>query len=92
MDPEMVTAGQLYSYQERLIFCMVPLEHADAKQLARCPGSFSFTPGQNYCLFAYQYPDHQRSAIGSTDAYQGYKRKRGFVGMPKFRKRSGRKQ
>ena len=30
----MVTAGQLYSYQERLIFCMVPLEHADAKQLA----------------------------------------------------------
>ena len=30
----MVTAGQLNSYQERLIFCMVPLEHADAEQLA----------------------------------------------------------
>jgi type II secretory pathway component GspD/PulD (secretin) len=27
-------AGQIYSYQERLIFCMVPLEHADAEQLA----------------------------------------------------------
>ena len=30
----MVNAGQLYSYQERVIICMVPLEHADAKQLA----------------------------------------------------------
>ena len=30
----MVTAGQLNSYQERLIFCMVPLEHADAEQMA----------------------------------------------------------
>jgi type II secretory pathway component GspD/PulD (secretin) len=27
-------AGQLYSYQERVIICMVPLEHADAEQLA----------------------------------------------------------
>ncbi len=29
-----VNAAQLYSYQERVILCMVPLEHADAKQLA----------------------------------------------------------
>jgi len=27
-------ANQLYSYQERVIFCMVPLEHADAQKLA----------------------------------------------------------
>ena len=30
----MANAGQLYSYQERVILCMVPLEHADAEQLA----------------------------------------------------------
>jgi len=30
----MVNTGQLHSYQERVIICMVPLEHADAKQLA----------------------------------------------------------
>jgi len=30
----MANAGQLYSYQERIIICMVPLEHADAEQLA----------------------------------------------------------
>ena len=30
----MANAGQLYSYQERVIICMVPLEHADAEQLA----------------------------------------------------------
>ena len=30
----MAIAGQLYSYQERVILCMVPLEHADAEQLA----------------------------------------------------------
>ena len=30
----MANFGQLYSYQERLIICMVPLEHADAEQLA----------------------------------------------------------
>jgi type II secretory pathway component GspD/PulD (secretin) len=30
----MANAGQLYSYQERVIICMVPLEHADAAQLA----------------------------------------------------------
>ena len=27
-------AGQLYSYQQRVIFCMMPLDHADAEQLA----------------------------------------------------------
>jgi type II secretory pathway component GspD/PulD (secretin) len=30
----MVNAGQLNSYQERIIICMLPLEHADAEQLA----------------------------------------------------------
>ena len=30
----MANAGQLYSYQERVIICRVPLEHADAEQLA----------------------------------------------------------
>jgi type II secretory pathway component GspD/PulD (secretin) len=30
----MGNAGQLYSYQERVIICMLPLEHADAEQLA----------------------------------------------------------
>jgi type II secretory pathway component GspD/PulD (secretin) len=30
----MADSGQLYSYQERIIICMVPLEHADAEQLA----------------------------------------------------------
>jgi type II secretory pathway component GspD/PulD (secretin) len=29
-----VNAGQLYSYKEHVIFCMVPLEHANAEQLA----------------------------------------------------------
>ena len=32
--PSMVNAGQLNSYQERIIMCMLPLEHADAEQLA----------------------------------------------------------
>ena len=30
----MANAGQLYSYQERVIICMLPLEHPDAEQLA----------------------------------------------------------
>ncbi len=30
----MVNAGQLFSYQEKVIICMVTLEHADAKLLA----------------------------------------------------------
>ena len=30
----MANAGQLYSYQQRVIICMLPLEHADAEQLA----------------------------------------------------------
>ena len=30
----MANAGQLYSYQERVIVCMVPIEYADADQLA----------------------------------------------------------
>ena len=29
----MVNAGQLYSYQERVIICMVSLDYADAEQL-----------------------------------------------------------
>ena len=30
----LANASQLYSYRERVIICMVPLEHADAEQLA----------------------------------------------------------
>ena len=30
----MANASQLYSYRERVIICMVPIEHADAEQLA----------------------------------------------------------
>jgi len=30
----MANAGQLYSYQGRVIICMLPLEHADAERLA----------------------------------------------------------
>jgi type II secretory pathway component GspD/PulD (secretin) len=30
----MANTGQLYSYQELVIICMVPIEHADAEQLA----------------------------------------------------------
>ena len=30
----MANAGQLYSFQQRVIICMLPLEHADAEQLA----------------------------------------------------------
>ena len=29
----MANAGQLYSYQERVIICILPLEHADTEQL-----------------------------------------------------------
>jgi type II secretory pathway component GspD/PulD (secretin) len=42
----MANAGQLYSYQERLIFCMVPLEHADAEQLAETLAPFLSTQGK----------------------------------------------
>ena len=30
----MANASQLYSYQQHVIICMLPLEHADAEQLA----------------------------------------------------------
>ena len=30
----MANASQLYSYEERVIVCLLPLEHADAEQLA----------------------------------------------------------
>jgi hypothetical protein len=30
----MANTGQVYSYQQRVIICMLPLEHADAEQLA----------------------------------------------------------
>ena len=30
----MANESHLYSYQERLIFCMIPLEHAEAERLA----------------------------------------------------------
>ena len=42
----MANAGQLYSYQERVIICMVPLEHADAEQLADVLAPFLSPPGK----------------------------------------------
>jgi len=38
--------GQLYSNQERVIICMVPLEHADAEQLADNLAPFLSTHGK----------------------------------------------
>ena len=42
----MANFGQLYSYQERVIICMVPLEHADAEQLADNLAPFLSTHGK----------------------------------------------
>jgi type II secretory pathway component GspD/PulD (secretin) len=39
-------AGQLYSYQERVIICMVSLEHADAEQLANVLAPFLSPQGK----------------------------------------------
>jgi len=44
--PSMVNAGQLNSYQERIIMCMLPLEHADAKQLADTLAPFLSSQGK----------------------------------------------
>jgi type II secretory pathway component GspD/PulD (secretin) len=44
--PSMVNAGQLNSYQERIIMCMLPLEHADAKQLANTLAPFLSPQGK----------------------------------------------
>jgi len=42
----MANTGQLYSYQERVIICMVPLEHADAEQLAETLAPFLSPQGK----------------------------------------------
>jgi type II secretory pathway component GspD/PulD (secretin) len=42
----MANAGQLFSYQERVIICMVPLEHADAEQLADVLAPFLSSQGK----------------------------------------------
>jgi type II secretory pathway component GspD/PulD (secretin) len=42
----MANAGQINSYQERIIICMLPLEHADAKQLADVLAPFLSTQGK----------------------------------------------
>ena len=34
ISSSITSAGQLYSYRERVIICMLTLEHADAEQLA----------------------------------------------------------
>ena len=39
-------AGQLYTDQERVIICMVPLEHADAEQLADTLAPFLSSQGK----------------------------------------------
>jgi type II secretory pathway component GspD/PulD (secretin) len=38
--------GQLYSYQERVIICMVSLEHADAEKLANVLAPFLSPQGK----------------------------------------------
>ena len=42
----MANAIQLYSYQERVIICMVLLEHADAEQLSETLAPFLSTQGK----------------------------------------------
>jgi hypothetical protein len=42
----MANASQLYSYQERIIICMVPLEHADAEPLADALAPFLSPQGK----------------------------------------------
>jgi type II secretory pathway component GspD/PulD (secretin) len=42
----MANAGQLFSYQERVIICMVPLEHAEAEQLADVLAPFLSSQGK----------------------------------------------
>ena len=42
----MANTGQLYSYQERVIICMVPLEHADAEKLADTLAPFLSSHGK----------------------------------------------
>ncbi|MDH3798910.1 MAG: hypothetical protein OES70_09720 [Desulfobacterales bacterium] len=42
----MANTGQLYSYQERVIICMVPLEHADAEKLADTLAPFLSSQGK----------------------------------------------
>jgi hypothetical protein len=53
--PSMVNAGQLNSYQERIIMCMLPLEHADAKQLAE-PWLHSFHHREKSALIRLRIP------------------------------------
>jgi len=42
----LANTGQLYSYQERVIICMVSLEHADAEQLANVLAPFLSPQGK----------------------------------------------
>jgi type II secretory pathway component GspD/PulD (secretin) len=42
----MANAGQLFSYQERVIICMLTLEHADAEQLADVLAPFLSSQGK----------------------------------------------
>src|SRR5210317_265787 len=42
----MANTGQLYSYQERVIICIVPLEHADAEKLADTLAPFLSSQGK----------------------------------------------
>jgi type II secretory pathway component GspD/PulD (secretin) len=47
----MANSGQLYSYQERVIICMLPLEHADAEQLAAVMAPF-LSPQGNIAAYS----------------------------------------
>lgn len=48
----MANAAQLDAYQERIIICMLPLEHADAEQLADVLAPFLSPQGK---ILAYSY-------------------------------------
>ena len=43
---EMANASQLYSYQERVVICLLPLEYADAEQLADTLAPFRSPQGK----------------------------------------------
>ena len=47
----LANAGQLYSYQERVTICMVPLEYADAEQLADVMAPF-LSPQGNIAAYS----------------------------------------
>jgi hypothetical protein len=78
----------LYSFQERIIIFLDPLEYADAEQLADVLAPF-LSPQGNIAAYS---PTNtliiKRSNICGKKPYQSDKRKTGFVGMSKFSTRA----